>query len=365
MLAVAALWIAVHRLPWLGPSLANGLRRVLGVDAVTRLEQWAYVIEDHFNRLWRRGERPKAHWTVPSTPVSPPRAAAPNARFRPRDVGAFNARFAAPGDGIWVPVADPRHPQHPPLMYKTLVHPDGKRPWAEVFVVAIDASATELWLLAGTEDPTPSVPEARGVPRPGRIPDREQSRLIAAFNGGFKTEHGGYGMKASGVTLVAPRSDSCTVAGYADGTLRVATWSRIADSEPRMRWWRQAPPCMVEDAKLHVGLVSDATTRWGAALGGETAIRRSAIGLDSNAATLFVAVTEHTTARALAQAMIHVGSAAVAQLDVNWSYPKFVVYESKGSGRLAARGLFPGFVFREDDYVRGHSPKDFFYLLRR
>ena len=36
--AVILLWIAVHRIPWLGPMFANGLRAVIGTERVAKLD---------------------------------------------------------------------------------------------------------------------------------------------------------------------------------------------------------------------------------------------------------------------------------------------------------------------------------------
>jgi hypothetical protein len=55
----------------------------------------------------------------------------------------------------------------------------------------------------------------------------------------------------------------------------------------------------------------------------------------------------------------------VAQLDVNWSYPKFLVFRRAASGSVEGVGLFPGFVFESDEYVRRPAQKDFFYIVRR
>ncbi len=70
-------------------------------------------------------------------------------------------------------------------------------------------------------------------------------------------------------------------------------------------------------------------------------------------------------AGAPAGAPLSAGAWDAAQLDVNWSYPKFLVFGTDASGALQASGLFPGFVFDRDEYVRRASPKDFFYVLRR
>jgi hypothetical protein len=58
-------------------------------------------------------------------------------------------------------------------------------------------------------------------------------------------------------------------------------------------------------------------------------------------------------------------SADAAQLDVNGSYPKFLVFRANEAGTVEGLGAFPGFVFEKDEYLRRASPRDFFYVLRR
>jgi len=56
----------------------------------------------------------------------------------------------------------------------------------------------------------------------------------------------------------------------------------------------------------------------------------------------------------------------VAQLDVNWSYPKFVLFEPKEpGGPRKAVALASGFEFSEDEYIRKRARRDFFYLVRK
>jgi hypothetical protein len=364
LVTLVGLWVGVHRLPWLGPWLSDNGRKVLGDRAVATLEDWTYTIDDAWNRLWRGRERPQRRWQVPAFPHATSVGAAAASRFHPADVGPVHERFAAPGDGAWVPVLDERHPDLPPLMYKALLHPDERRAWAELFVVAIARPHVRLRLVAGTVDPEATTAEGKVAHRHGLIPQADQD-LLAAFNGGFKTEHGHFGMQAEGVTLIPPRAEVCTVAALDDESLRIATWPALSADEPRMLWWRQTPPCMVERGVMHTELLNDSTRRWGAAVGGETVIRRSAIGLDDSGDVLYVGVSEATTAGTLAQGMRHAGPSNVAELDVNWSYPKFVVFRTTEFGAVQTVGLFLGFVFEQDEYVRRPAPKDFFYVLHR
>jgi hypothetical protein len=268
------------------------------------------------------------------------------------------------GDGQWIAVPV-ENDGGVPILFKTLIHPDASRPWAELFVVAIDVSRVRLHAVAGAVDPESEVPSAKRYARPAIIPGDRQAFLIGAFNGGWKAEHGHFGMRVDGVTLISPRESSCTVAAYDDDAIRIAPWKVLAASEPRMLFYRQTPPCLYSRGLRHPGLVADETTNWGAAVGGNAVIRRSAIGLDERGETLFVGVSNATTARAVADGMHHAGAHDIAELDVNWSFPKFLVFHTAASGMLEAESLFPGFAFDRHEYVRQRSPKDFFYLTRR
>ncbi|HEY3493483.1 MAG TPA: hypothetical protein VGK73_02310 [Polyangiaceae bacterium] len=371
----AVLWWAVHKFDWMGPMVANGLRAVVGANAVAKLEDFVYGIEDRVNRVSRGTEAPKAAWSVPPpAAVAAPLAPVPSASavpgpppFRPKDPGPARKAWSAPGDGVWVPIADPRRPGEEPYLYKTLLHPDAERGWAEVFVVAVDLRRVSVHPMAGTQEPKADNKEAESFERPAVIPEKDHEELLAAFNGGFMTEHGGYGFRLNGVTLVGPKPKACTIAAYQDGTVRVAPWTELEADAAKMDWFRQAPECMVHDNKLHPGILYVSGNRkWGATLDGETVIRRSAIGINQARDTLYVSITNHTNARILAEGMRHAGAVDVAQLDVNWSYPKFVLFEPKQpGGPRKAVALASGFEFSEDEYIRKRARRDFFYLMRK
>ena len=252
-------------------------------------------------------------------------------------------------------------------MYKTLLHPDRVRSWAAVSIVAIELARVDLHLVAGRYEPERDDKKAPPIERPAIVPAEAQPGLLAAFNGGFKSTHGHHGMRLDGVTIEKPRKDGCTVALYEDGHLAIRTWEAIAADEPSMRWWRGTPGCMVELGKLHPGLAADDNTYWGSTIEGSTVIRRSAIGLSEDGKILYVGIGDSTTAPAIARAMKHVGSHSVAQLDVNWSYPKFLTYEPRipGDSALVAKAICKGFDFAEDEYIGQRAQRDFFYLTRK
>jgi hypothetical protein len=88
--------------------------------------------------------------------------------------------------------------------------------------------------------------------------------------------------------------------------------------------------------------------------------------VDPTGKVLLVGIGDSTTARAIAMAMSHAGAQDVAQLDVNWSFPKFVTFERRdGVGELIAVPISKGFEYEEDDFVRKPYARDFFYLTRK
>ncbi len=365
------LFVAAHEVPVLGPLAADTLRDVIGVDGVARLEDAAYSVKDAIDQLTRKGEAPKAYWQIPD-PAAPSLDDRVLAALTPAlDVDALVAPWspaptaipflevAAPGDGVWVHMNDAGTGTE---MRKTLLHPDPGRTWAELFVVAIDLEVAALNWVPGRIEPQNAAPGADELLRPARIPQEARERLLAAFNGGFKTQHGQFGARADGIDLVPPRPRQCTLGQTSSGDLVLGTYEDLPGKN-ELIWLRQTPGCMLERGKLHPQLTSETNTNWGATLDGGTVIRRSAIGLSEDERTLYVGISNDTTARALALGMQAAGAHTVAQLDVNYAYPKFITYEEKPDG-LTARTLAPGFVFHDAQYLESEA-RDFFYLTRK
>ncbi len=378
LVSCAGLWIGIHEIPWLGPWLADTARAIVGPSAVARVEDFAYGVEDRYRRMVHGDDEPEALWEVPEpvathAPLPPVPASSagpaeiPAPAYPPSDVGPVHDDFAAKGDGIWVSMPMDRWPKEAPRLHKTLLHPDRKRPWTAVAVVAIDLPRVDVHLMAGKYVPEATEPEGRTVDRPAIIPQRDQREIIAAFNGGFKTIHGRLGMHVDGVTLIAPQPRACTVGKDTAGRLRIGTWEGTFESRNDLVWWRQAPTCLVEAHAFGSGVLSDDNANWGTSVHGSTFIRRSAVGIEEDGKVLFVGIGDAISARGLAIAMKHAGAKNVAQLDVNWTLPKFLTYHPRepGSDHLEPTPLYEGLQHVRDEYVRKASPRDFFYVTRR
>jgi hypothetical protein len=357
---LCAAWLAVRHVPWFGPMVADQLRSLVGSERVTALEETVAGVEDRVAQATSDG---KARSLSDATPSELLVNVAPKTveDTLPRAVGALYPKTASGEDGAWQAVN--ARAGKSGAIYRTIVHPDSERVYAELFVFALDLSKVSVHAVAGSVEPK-SAESGIGAARPGVIPDADRGELLAAFNGGFKAEHGQFGMMVDGTELLAPKPQSCTFAATNDGALRIAPWSALVGSS-EFDWWRQTPGCMVQDGQLHAGLRTADSRNWGATLEGKTVIRRSAVGLSADGRTLFVGISNSTTARALALGMQHVGARDVAQLDVNFSFPRFLMYREGESGTLSAVGAVRGLLYQPDEYLGHASTRDFFYVTAK
>jgi hypothetical protein len=82
---------------------------------------------------------------------------------------------------------------------------------------------------------------------------------------------------------------------------------------------------------------------------------QDAVGLSADGRTLFVGVSNRTTA----------GASTAAQLDVNEAFPRFLTYRKNDKGGWVADSIAPGFHHRAGHYVDAPSSRDFFYVTRK
>ncbi len=303
--------------------------------------------------------------TVPDPPPSEPPPAAPPPPPPPFPPPAFRApveHTAKAGDGTWTALL-PDPAGGPALFYRTTVHPDRVKSMVLVIVVAVDLERVAVRLVAGTREPiAPAVPAER---RTGLVPAADQANLLAVMNGGFMTRHGSWGMGIGGDIFLPAHDDGCTVALFADA-VRIRTHTALAGSLAGALAFRQTPPCLVEQGAVQPALLGDdKPRRWGLSVTGGVSIRRSALGLAGGGRTLLYGLGEAVTPRALAEAMAAAGAVDAAELDVNWSYTRFLLYDGGTSPPQLTSTLIPEIKHAQGEYVTRPAERDFFYLARR
>lgn len=307
---------------------------------------------------------------VGSTTLSPPQKPVPaeppkvNAAFPPAKFAPLFERTAQPGDGTWTAMPQGAD-QNRSVLVNTTVHPHKIKKHIYVSIVAIDLSRVSLHLVAGTLEPKSDAVALER--RTGLVPKDDQSDLIAVFNGGFMARHGNFGMKIGADVFLPPREDSCSVALLSDGAIRIQTHKELKPIEVSIQSYRQTPPCIIEKGVLNPDLETERRPRpWGAAENGDTEVRRSALGLDASGQVLFYGVGEWVTVKLLADSMKAAGAVNAAQLDINWSYTRFLFFgKASDNAPLSVQStLIPKMKHSERGYVESASERDFFYLKK-
>ena len=274
-------------------------------------------------------------------------------------------RTAEASDGTWEPLVKGREGE-PALLYRATVHPHPVKGFIYAAIVAIDLTRTDVTLVAGTDEPeTKTVPESK---RTGLVPADKLEDLLVVFNGGFMAKHGNYGMMLDGDEFFAPREDACMVARRKDGSLWIAPFAEMKGKNAELAFYRQTPACLIEKGQLHPDLDDDYKRRkWGGQNDGRKDTRRSAVGLDATGKVLFYGLGEWVFAKDMAVAMKAAGAVSAAQLDINWSYTRFLLMgrPSPGEPVQVLSTLVPKIEHTKRGYVEKAATRDFFYVTRK
>jgi hypothetical protein len=376
----------VRAVPWIGPA------------PVAWLEEAAFAVRDAANRLTFRlqnagsstdqlaestGPAPlgaSGHaGSVPSstagTILGDARTAGVDGLHWPPPVVPSIWKTTEPGEGEWqlprlswmkkleVPGVDPT--QIPPAMLRTFVRPDPERPYTRVILVAMDMRQLDLDMEAGTEDPKPMT----GGHGPGRIPRDTgvQGRVVAAFNGAFKTEHGNYGMMVHNRVLLPPQPNAASVIVLRDQRVGFGTWPNTHDvsgiegvADGEVVSFRQNLDALVDGDEVN----PMGRALWGYTLPGSgMQTERSGLCV-TGAGNLVYAWGDDVSGTALGKAMKMADCTYAMHLDMNPHHTGFIfasLGEAKGKS-YHSELLTPLMTVSPDRYIE-YAPKDFFYVL--
>ena len=367
LIAGLAAGVALYRSPALLPEAVDMARKIFGPSAVAQIESWAFQAQDSLRqaRYQATGTTTHTQWAAP--PAAPPKphpaTAEPGVHRSPAPAPIARGGAAAPPAATttitWSPFVYSADGQ--PALERALVSPDPTRPYVEIALVRMDLRATQLHLVAGTQEPISSAHAAR----PGVIPapDRKASRLLAAFNGGFKAANGDFGMYVNGVTLLPPSDGLATLAIYRDGHTRIGVWGSDMTATPDMIAYRQNCPLLLDGGKLTDQANSDDPALWGRTVKNKIATWRSGLGLSADGRYLIYAAGDGLTVPTLAQALAWGGADRAMQLDINSWWARFVTFAPSGS-HLVAQKLLADMTGDARQFLVPDT-RDFFYLTTR
>jgi hypothetical protein len=349
--------------PATGAAMADGLRSIIGPEAVAEIESVEFRLQDAFNRIRYQtsGGQAQLSWadssnTTPApvksiTVKSTASKANPAARSATNQPGkpassqpiepVINQAAAPPVNqpasvvdvvsapsptGGWQPFGTLINNQ--PIMARTVVKPDPDRPYAQAAAVRIDLSQVDLHAVAGTVEPV-AVKSAPALKRTGIITPGDQSpdSLLAAFNGGFKAIHGGYGMMVDGVTLRPPMDNMATLALFKDGSVQIGAWGRDFTSTDNMVSFRQNCPLLLDAGVINPHVTDESRKEWGYTVKNLDTTWRSGLGLSEDGRFLIYVAGNSLTVQSLAEALRQAGAYNAMQMDINGFYTRFVTYQ--------------------------------------
>jgi len=358
----------VRAVPWIGPA------------PIAWLEEKAFAVRDAVRiAAFRATNKDEALATTEEDPSAP--AAVLDTSEASLDLGHWPPppirsmwKNPEPGEGEWKPPKQPwvkRFPElpngetPPPPFYETFVRPDEERPYAKVLLVAMDMRQLELGMEAGSEDPKPLT----GPPGTGRIPrdPKVYRRVAAAFNGGFKTEHGSYGMMLNKRVLLPPQPGAATVILTKDGRVGLGSWGQNKDiggivgvpSDDILSFRQNLDPLVDQDKVNPLG-----RGQWGFVLPGTSMqTERSGICV-TNAGHLVYAWGDDTSATSLGKAMKMAGCIYGMHLDMNPHHTGFLYTNiTEFKGRQYKSELLTREMEIDTDRYLLYAPKDFFYVM--
>jgi Phosphodiester glycosidase len=391
LFVVAAILATVSLSPRLGAQGADLLRNLIGAKPVAYLEEIVFKIQDTVNQLeFKLGRKtPSAPWQVSAVTENPPSSTStptvslpPTQTPQPTQAGTSTPMPSAQvptatlassptpwmplpiqplgsleGEGAWTPYI--QDVTGATLGYRTFLQPDPQRPYVVVGVVAFDLTRTRLHYVLGTNEP--NVPDS---PKPlGIIPaaDRLAGVLLAAFNGGFKTVNGHFGVMDNSSVLIAPIFKMGTVAIYRDGSIRIGEWGIDLKYSTDIVSYRQNCPLMVHNGEVNPLVYNNSVNDWGTTVRGSVVTFRSGLGISQDGKILYYFAGQSLTMPALATAMQAAGAYQAMQLDINNYYVLFTSFKFE-NGQLAALPLLPKDMNSNLNHFLGSYSRDFFYL---
>ncbi len=372
--------------PSAGAAMADWLRGIIGPEAVAEIESVSFRIQDIFNqaRYQVSGGQAQISWDDPinATPVAksvkpspshtinaalPAKSANMPANDR-KPVTRFSSDVVTAPSGVSNWQAFGPTVGSAPIMARGSVQPDPARPYAQAMLVRIDLSQIQLHLVAGTVEPV----AAKGTPafaRPGDIPQNELANLLAAFNGGFKAIHGGYGMMTNGTTILPPLDNMATIAMYNDGRVTIGAWGRDITATPDLIAYRQNCPLLIDAGQINPHVTDESRKEWGYTVKNLDTTWRSGVGISQDGRFLIYAVGNSVTVESLAQALQQAGAYYAMQLDINGFYTRFVTYQPADNSKSSGYGVIASKLLREmsGDPAQFLHPydRDFFYITAR
>jgi Phosphodiester glycosidase len=281
-------------------------------------------------------------------------AAAAQVRSLPTKLACSFERCDA-GEGAWRSLGSTV--DGAPVLYATYFRPDPEHPQVWVAAAITEPTLVRADVVAGTREP-----HAFGGAWRGSIPTAERTRLIAAFNSGFRFDEAAGGFYAEGRVGAPLRDGSASLVVYADGHANVGAWGADLQMGPDVAAVRQNLELIVAAGHSVAGLDLNVDGQWGAGRNQGLYTWRSGLGITETGALVYVAgdgLTLYTLAEALAQS----GCVRAMELDIHDDWVTFEIYV-RTSGHVVGAKLLPTMASDERRFLLPDD-RDFVALFAR
>jgi len=373
-----ALAVVPEVFPNVGADIAERLRTVFGPQPVAMLESISFQLQDKINSFRSEVDGGQVQINVSSQlPNNPDQVSTPAIEPSPTSQSPnipsaqdiqnppVNVVTDAPDLGwqAYGPMV-----QGNPVMAQAVVKLDPQRPYAAIVLVRIDLSKIQLHIMPGTLEPPHPAQIKQFIPNLGAVPLQEQDKLLVAFNGGFRSIHGHYGMTVNDVSLLPPVPGIATLAIYRDGHVQLGTWGRDINPSADMLAFRQNCPPLIELGTINPDLSIIDKDAWGYTNNLDITWR-TGLGITQDGHYLIYAVGNGNSAETLAEAFVAAGAYNAMQLDINQFYAHFYTYQpsdpatSKGF-RFTGERLVDQMINNPHLYLTPNE-RDFFYITLR
>ena len=262
-----------------------------------------------------RGAIPSGASAAPA-PAAQTRAAAALAHLAAPAPIAPLARPALPGEGVWHPAG--RTVGGVPAVYEAFLRPDAVHTSLVAGVAWLDTKLLHAALYSGSYIPGGG-PWSLTAP----VSPTAATRLVAAFNSGFRLKDAMGGYYAEGRVAAPLRAGAASFVVYRDGTATVADWGRDASMTPDVVAVRQNLRLLVDGGAPVPGLATDRA--WGATVRNRVYVWRSGVGVTA-AGALVYAAGPGLDVPSLASLLARAGAVRAMELDINTDWVNFTAY---------------------------------------
>lgn len=339
-----------------GWSVAGALAAPSTDSTAARLAEWG---RDHgFDGLitWLEKEQ----YTPPPTGGQPPGGvASPSGEVHPGPgrladraglpVPATMAPLAhgpaLPGEGVWHVVATVHG--HPAVQVASL-RPDADHTSFLAGLMWLDPTYVRGQLQPGFTDPGGTWQAS------DQITPSLATRVLAAFNAGFRLSASRGGYYSEGRTVTPLRDGAASLVLDKNGTARVGAWNTDVRMSTQVASVRQNLVLLVNHGVVNPTCSSGGTAEWGSTIGQAAFIHRSAFGVTADGAEVYVggpALSVCSLGHLLAAAGVVNGM----ELDINPAWVSGAYFHHNAHGSPSGFPLFPGEQVSPEHYFSPSS----------